>query len=287
MNPASTGGTKRAFTLIELLVVAAIIGLLVALLLPALSALSAAKHHGWDARCVSNLRQLSVASVVYMDEAGKTISASRTNNLASWVGCLRPCGVTGNLLLCPATRAPERPPSPDAQDPGTASAPWCAWPPGIASAIRGSYSVNGWLLSFDPSITMNSGWVSPPPPEVRSDPQFVFVGPSSISRPSQIPLFADSVWWNEWPLDFDPPARDLSKGESLDIAGMQRCTIWRHGGKTATSPVILEHNLGGWHIPVAPAINVGFVDGHARMVRVKDLWSLYWHDQWKATGPPH
>jgi prepilin-type processing-associated H-X9-DG protein len=67
---------------------------------------------------------------------------------------------------------------------------------------------------------------------------------------------------------------------------MQRCTIWRHGGKTATSRVPTQHDLGGWHIPAAAAINVGFADGHAQQIKVKDLWSLYWHDGWWATGPP-
>jgi prepilin-type processing-associated H-X9-DG protein len=87
-------------------------------------------------------------------------------------------------------------------------------------------------------------------------------------------------------LDSNPPALDLSQGQSVDIPGMQRCTIWRHGGKTATSPVPVQRDLSGWHIPPAAAINIGFADGHAQMVKVKDLWSLYWHDGWWATGPP-
>ena len=56
---------RAAFTLVELLVVIGIIALLISILLPSLSA---ARESASRARCLSNNRQLVVASVMYVDD---------------------------------------------------------------------------------------------------------------------------------------------------------------------------------------------------------------------------
>ena len=56
---------KRAFTLLETLVILAILGIFIAVLIPAMGR---ARESARVAQCANNLRQIGVAWILYLDE---------------------------------------------------------------------------------------------------------------------------------------------------------------------------------------------------------------------------
>jgi prepilin-type N-terminal cleavage/methylation domain-containing protein len=80
---------QKAFTLIELLVVIAIIAILMAVLMPALRR---ARENGQRAACLSNLKQLALAWILYADENDDRVVSSEAGGTwksqygEPWVG---------------------------------------------------------------------------------------------------------------------------------------------------------------------------------------------------------
>jgi prepilin-type N-terminal cleavage/methylation domain-containing protein/prepilin-type processing-associated H-X9-DG protein len=97
-NSLGYGRGRGGFTLIELLVVIAIIAILAALLLPALNK---AKQQSQGAKCISNLRQLTLAWTMYSGDNRDKLAINGNTNFeppGSYAGP-NPPGV--NLQWCP------------------------------------------------------------------------------------------------------------------------------------------------------------------------------------------
>jgi prepilin-type N-terminal cleavage/methylation domain-containing protein/prepilin-type processing-associated H-X9-DG protein len=76
--------SRRAFTLIELLVVISIIAILAGLLFPVFAR---AREKGRQASCMSNLRQLTMAMLMYCEDYdGGFVPAMSPDNLMRWHG---------------------------------------------------------------------------------------------------------------------------------------------------------------------------------------------------------
>ncbi|MCA9102916.1 MAG: DUF1559 domain-containing protein [Pirellulales bacterium] len=93
---ASSGGVaRRGFTLVELLVVIAIIGILIALLLPAVQA---ARESARRAQCTNNLKQIGLALINYHDTLQVFPPGTLGNGTGwSWSARLLPFMEVGNV----------------------------------------------------------------------------------------------------------------------------------------------------------------------------------------------
>jgi prepilin-type N-terminal cleavage/methylation domain-containing protein/prepilin-type processing-associated H-X9-DG protein len=101
-HPGNHPGLFRlGFTLIELLVVIAIIGILASLLLPALAG---AKAQSQQIKCLNNLKQIGIATIMYLnDNEGMVYLYSGSSTAPRWGAILSSnTDVTvGNVYLCP------------------------------------------------------------------------------------------------------------------------------------------------------------------------------------------
>jgi prepilin-type N-terminal cleavage/methylation domain-containing protein/prepilin-type processing-associated H-X9-DG protein len=267
MNPRrSSGRAQSAFTLIELLVVIAIIAILAALLLPALAK---AKVKAKQASCMNNMRQIGLATVMYVNEGGiypGSLSVVRGFYYVWPPRLLSLMGSNRKAFSCPAALPESAWDTNVNKTLGATGLDGTRDPFGISERTRFSLGINDWGLSIQakPQLGMggdiDGGWYQGPLKEsmVVSPSQMIMLGdvralkdPSSISFNANMDPTANSEAHTEWPSSRHNSRADLlfagghvESPRRAEVIDPKKDNLWRRRWNNDNQP----HNEITWTI---------------------------------------
>jgi prepilin-type N-terminal cleavage/methylation domain-containing protein/prepilin-type processing-associated H-X9-DG protein len=243
---------KKAFTLIELLVVIAIIAVLMGILIPSLRRVM---QQGRAVVCMNHLKQWGYCFEMYTSEHDAKfmpgIDEDWSTGKYSWIYTLMTYYNEPEIRLCPEAKKTET---------QGGQLPWTAWDVSETNPADftyltdptykvGSYGINWWVASSDlvsGAHAARNKW--------RTTGQ---------RGAANIPVLMDCGFMLVRPEPSNPaPEQD---GEFLWSfgGGMRRVCTSRHHGR----------------------VNMLFMDGSTRKVRLKELWALKWHRGFNFTDP--
>jgi prepilin-type N-terminal cleavage/methylation domain-containing protein len=234
---------KPAFTLIELLVVIAVIAILAAILFPVFAQ---ARDKARQSNCLSALKQLSHALLMYAQDYDETVPRNRfafrqqdgcnaKGQSLTWKGAIQPYVKSYDFWRCPSNPNRDLP----TED--------------INKEIKQSYAVNGVIFHAD-------------------------VGDPDITPPRRLASF-EAPASTMWLLESISACPDL--GDWMGDAGN---ASGKGGNCGANGRAGAEWGAGSRFQTHGAILNWGFADGHAKAMKYAALWtpglSPPYHDLW-------
>lgn len=234
---------RRGFTLIELLVVISITGLLVSLLLPALSS---ARASGRRMLCANHQKQLVLLTLMYADNfkgSAPWNTSVLTSHVPTWGGPTGASGPTNYLTRTGFITLPTDSSMSIRLCPELANTTGSAIPNNDYSHFEYNFEVVGYFRSYSSGAT---GWALPG--------KTAGEGPKRLHeflRPTSVAVMADGKW--------------LAQSNTVVYRGAQEfygsTTRFRLGANSAsTSATFAVNTVVGYRHK--DSVNFGFVDGH-------------------------
>lgn len=265
---------RKGFTLIELLVVISIIGLLMAIMMPALGK---ARKMAQAVVCGTNLKQWGTIWSCYNADYDGSYSTGiprkpdgtmdTTKSVrGEWAQAIIPyMNEKLDIFTCPSTKDP-----PNGDQYGTAKYTHKVKAYDLNSDIRvdrTSYGANLWMYNISPDF---------PKDEIQKRPlSWHWRTAYKVKNAANAPLMLDAIYVGGGPMREGGQNRDKNLPPKYEPAySNDFLQNWNPGCEMANFTVN-RHNK---------AVSAVFMDGSARKVKLKELWELKWHRNYNTNG---